>query len=695
MTVLASVEAGVARLAIANPPANALSISNGTAAALVDAVIAASADPDVAFITIEGAAGRFCAGADIADFDLPVERMAEARRLYETVNGASKPVIALITGEALGGGLELALACHARICVSNARLGLPEITLGLLPGGGGTQRLPRLIGAGRALDMMLSGKFISGRDAGDIGLVDRVVDSAEDLQRAAHALHSAGVPVRPKRERAVGEEIARICDAHARLLSRSGAARDIATCVETAVRLPIAEGLKVEANLFDRLMLSLESRALRYAFFSERSVARIPGLEDVAPREVGTVGIVGAGTMGAGIALAALNAGYSVALADNDPKTCKRARAHIEGLIDRDVEKGRLKQEEASSRKARLVFGESLEVVAEADLVIEAVFEDMAVKKEVLARLEATVKSDCIIASNTSTLDLDELATAVREPERVIGLHFFSPAHIMRLLEVIRGRATHPDCVATALSFAKKLGKVPVVSGVCDGFIGNRMFEEMLRQAYFLLEEGAYPEQVDAALERFGMAMGPLRVMDLAGQDIGYKIRQRRMTEHPDRPYSRIPDIITEQGRLGQKTGAGFYDYRGGGKAVVSQDVNEVIMQFSREAGIERRAIGDEEIVDRCILALVNEGAKIVEEGIAARPLDVDMVWLNGYGFPRERGGPMFHVDQLGLSSILARIREFEAGRHGWAWAPAPLLERLAEMGESLASLNGSRGDGA
>lgn len=693
MSSISVVDAGVARVIIANPPVNALSLSKGVIAALIDAMESALRDPDISYITIEGAAGRFCAGADIADFDLPKGRIEETRRLMAIIASATKPTIALVAGEALGGGLELALACRARIGTADAKLGLPEIHLGLLPGSGGTQRAPKLIGAGRALDLMLGGKPISGAIAHEIGLLDALAPNADDLRLEAERLVRTGMPPRIQQSTVSADaEIDQMAQKHARLVARSTAALHIVSCVAAAYRLPLEEGLRHEAERFADLMQSSQSRALRYAFFSERAVARFPGMQGERPREIRTVGVVGAGTMGLGIAAGALGAGFSVILVDANKELAARAATGIADLFEKDVSKGRISEAEAQQRLERLVLGDGLKAFGDVDLVIEAVFEDMDIKCRLLAELDDVVRHDCILASNTSTLDLNRLAAATADPSRVVGLHFFSPAHIMRLLEIVRGSATARDVLATALAFAKQMQKVPVVAGVCDGFIGNRMFEECLRQAYFLLEEGALPAQVDGALERFGMAMGPLKVMDLAGQDIGYKIRQRRMAEHPDRPYSRIPDLLCESGRLGQKTSAGFYDYADGRKPVRSEAVEALIRNVSRERGIDRREISDEEIVERCIFALVNEGAKIVDEGIAVRPLDVDMVWINGYGFPRDHGGPMFYADEIGLDHVLTRIRTFELGAEGWAWKPSSLLARLADGGGSLAALNGVGG---
>jgi 3-hydroxyacyl-CoA dehydrogenase len=405
--------------------------------------------------------------------------------------------------------------------------------------------------------------------------------------------------------------------------------------------------------------------------------------------DIGRVAVVGAGTMGAGIALALLNAGRHVTLSDRSPHMLERAQAGIAKLIARDVEKGRIDAAEASARKDRLSLSAGLEGAADADLVIEAVFEDMAVKREVFAALDAVVRPDAILASNTSTLDLDAIAAATAHPARVVGLHFFSPAHVMKLVEVVRGADTAPQVVEAARRFVADIGKVGVVSGVCDGFIGNRIFEEELRQAYLLVEEGAAPEDVDAALEAFGMAMGPFKVMDLAGQDIGWSIRKRRAESQPERPYSRFPDKVCQLGRFGQKTGRGVYLYPDGRTPEVDPEIEALAVAHSKEIGVERRAVGPEEIVERCLLAMVNEGAHILAEGIAERPADIDTVFVQGYGFPRDRGGPMTYADSLGLPHVVTRLRALAQGREGWPFAPADLLVRLADSGQSLASLNG------
>lgn len=688
MAVEITHEGATILLRLSNGPVNALSVGNGFVGEVLAAVSQAAADPACQAIVVTGAGRMFCGGADISDFDGDPAQIGLLRDLIAAVENCDKPVIMAIHGMALGGGLELAMGGHYRIAQAGSRLGLPEVTLGLLPGAGGTQRLPRLIGAGAALDMMLSGKPVTAEQALSLGLVDQLVDgdvveaALEVARNAPPPRRTGSLPVPADLEEAVEGRRAKL---------RGGlnlAPARIIDCV-AALSDDLAAGVAVEAELFGQLLRSEASRGLRHAFFGERTVARIPGLaRDVRPREVRHVGVIGGGLMGTGIALALLNAGLPVTMVELRAEALAKAEAGIRKTIQRDVEKGRIAQAVADARIAAFTAATELEALSDADLVIEAVFEDMAVKKQVFSALDAITRPDAILASNTSTLDLDAIAALVTDPSRVVGLHFFSPANIMRLLEVVRGKDTAPDVLATAMAFGKRVGKVGVVSGVCDGFIGNRMFEEYLRQVYFLLEEGALPQQIDAAMERWGMAMGPCRTMDLAGQDIGWAIRKRRAVEQPDRPYSGVVDRICELGRFGQKTGKGIYAYPDGRTAEVDPEITALIDAYSAEIGLERRAIGDEEIVSRCLLALINEGARIVGEGIAYRPVDVDMIYLHGYGFGRERGGPMFQADLMGLPAVLDRLRTLAAGRNGWAWAPAPLIEQLAAKGGRFEDLN-------
>ena len=683
----------VAVVTFENPPVNALSIGRGVVSRLAECLTRELANKSVAAVVITSTGNIFSAGADIADFDRHGDTLTLMRALTtDVIERACKPVIAAIQGAALGGGLELALACHYRIAAPDARFGLPEVTLGLLPGGGGTQRLPRLVGAQAALDMMLTGKPVDAATALSLGLVDAVAHGDLVGEALALAASLAGkvrrtldLPAQPLTAKQLGAARARA--ARSRL---SLAPQSIVEAVVVACHDQLADtGMALEARLFEELRLSPASLGLRHAFFARRQVSRAPGLpkRDYALPRV--VGVVGAGTMGSGIALALLGAGMRVILHEARLDALAAAEARISRAIDTDVAKGRISASEAQARRSRLQLSVEIAGLSECDIVIEAVFEDIGVKQEVFSALDALCKPEAILASNTSTLDLDVIAGFTRRPDRVIGTHFFSPANVMRLLEVVRGAATSQDTLGRTMAFAKQIGKTGVVAGVCDGFIGNRMFEEYLRQAWFLLEEGALPGQIDAALERWGMAMGPCRTMDMAGQDIGWSIRKRRAIAQPDRPYSRVPDLICELGRFGQKTSAGFYLYPDGPTATPDPTIDGMIADYSRDAGIVRRAISDDEIVDRCVLALVNEGARIVEEGIAFRPLDVDVVYIDGYGFPAEKGGPMFYADHIGLAGIVERMKVFAAGAQGWAWQPAALLVELAAAGRDFGSRNG------
>jgi 3-hydroxyacyl-CoA dehydrogenase len=680
-------------IVFSHPPVNALSARAGLPQALWAAVETLLADLAIGAIVIRGDGRCFSAGADIGDFgDDPVKDLAPLRTLIEGVGAASKPVVAAIHGLAFGGGLELALACHARIAAKGTKFAFPEVTLGILPGGGGTQRLPRLVGTAAALDMMLTGAPIGVEAALSLGLIDTIADDV-DAEALGKAAALAGRPLAPTGDRPLSRDgAAEALDKARAAVSRGAgspqARQGIIDCVEAALTRPFAEGLAFEFSAFDALMLSEASLGLRHAFLGERTVAKIPNLaKDIRPRPIASAAVIGAGTMGAGIATAILNAGLPVLMIEQKPDALERGAGYVKKTIEADVAKGRIDAETAQARLALLSTSLHLADAGQADIVIEAVFEDAEVKRQVFTALDAIAKPGAILASNTSTLDLNAIAAATKRPGDVVGAHFFSPANIMKLLEIVRGDETSPQVLTTALAFAKTIGKVGVVAGVCNGFIGNRMFEEYLRQAYLLLEEGALPVQVDGALERWGMAMGPLKVMDLVGQDIGLSIRKRRAIEQPDRPYSRLPDMICEMGRFGQKTGAGYYQYPDSRTAAPDPQIDALIMEHSKALGLTRRAIPDDEIVARCVLALVNEGAKILGEGIAYRAVDIDIVYIQGYGFPRTRGGPMFYADRLGLPSVLAQVKAFAEGHEGWAWAPAPLLVDLAGRGASFASV--------
>jgi 3-hydroxyacyl-CoA dehydrogenase len=691
MPVQAEKHGSTTVLRIENGAVNALSVGSGFVAEIRAAFDVAVNDASCAAIVIAGAGRMFCGGADIGDFDGDLARVDELRETLLTIEAATKPVVMAIHGMALGGGLEMALAGHHRLAQAGARLGLPEVTLGILPGAGGTQRLPRLIGAGPALDLMLSGKPILADKALELGLIDTVVGG--DVVTAALDIITASLPeLRPTGSLPVPPDLqSALAAASSRIKidALNKAPESILDCVGS-ISDETGAGLRLEAERFAALAMSEASRGLRHAFFGERTVTRIPGLPaDVAPRSIALVGVLGGGLMGTGIAIALLNAGLPVIMVEPRAEGRDKAIATVRTTIGRDVEKGRISEIVARRRIDVFRVEADLQALAEVDLVIEAVFEDMSVKEQVFTALQDIVRPETILASNTSTLNLDKIAAIVRDPTRVVGLHFFSPANIMRLLEVVRARDTAPDVLATAMALAKTLGKVGIVSGVCDGFIGNRIFEEYLRQVYFLLEEGALPQQVDAALEAWGMAMGPCRTMDLVGQDIGWAIRKRRAVEQPDRPYSTVVDRICELGRFGQKTGRGIYLYADGRTPSPDPEFEALIVAHSQEIGVERRRIADDEIVSRCLLAMINEGARIVGEGIAFRPIDVDMTLLNGYGFARERGGPLFQADIIGLASVLDQIRGYAEERNGWAWALAPLLEDLASRGAAFADLNG------
>jgi 3-hydroxyacyl-CoA dehydrogenase len=684
------VDRAVAVISFANPPVNGLShaVRTGVSAAIERA----QADSSVRAIVLTGAGGLFSAGADIREFDTPAS-IAEPtlRQLIDLVETSAKPVVAAIPGTCLGGGLELALAAHYRVASADAKLGLPEVKLGLLPGAGGTQRLPRLVGVERAIDMIVSGEPVPASALANTALLDRVVNG-DVLAGAVELASSAEVATRPPpRTRDIPLDqpnLAALCEAaRARLttersqLPAPGRAVD---AIEAAGK-PFDEGLAVERRAFLELMETPESKGLRHAFFAEHAAGKMDGITPSTPvRPLDHAAVIGAGTMGAGIAVALLDAGIPLWLLEADQAALDRGLARIAGIYDGQVNKGKLTVNERDRRLALLRPTLSYEKIGQADVVIEAVFESLEVKREVFIALDQVMKPGAVLATNTSTLDVDTIAGYTRRPSDVLGLHFFSPANVMRLLELVRGRVTAPEVLATALTLGKALRKVAVVSGVCDGFIGNRMLDAYIRQAWYLVEEGATPQQIDRAMESFGMAMGPFRVGDLVGHDVSLAIRQRRRAERPGYLCSTLPDKLCRLGRLGQKTGGGWYDYPEGPRRPASSAVVEqLIASHQAEIGVTPRPIDDSEIVDRLVYALVNEGARILEEGIAARASDIDVVYLTGYGFPRARGGPMFYAEQVGMVRVLRRVREFARNPHGDPafWTPAPLLERLAASG--------------
>lgn len=695
MPVTSQIVDEIGLIVFSNPPLNPISATAQIPQGIEDELDKLRANPSVRAIVLASEGKMFSAGADITEFnDSPADVYAPIRKLVAALDSSNLPLVAAIQGAALGGGLEVALGCDYRVIDSDARLGLPEVKLGVIPGCGGTQRLPRLVGGEKAAQMIASATVIPAEDALSAGLADRI--AVGDLREAAIAFAREIAPKGRRRSRdfpvnteGLTESIAMLRDSFPRD-GRAEAVTKALDALEAGATRGFDQGLETEYRLFDQILSSEPAHALRYAYTAERAVARVPGIDSsTKPREINSVAIIGAGTMGVGISLAVVQAGLKATVIDLKPDAIEHAREKSRASILRNVEKGRLKQAQADDQIARLFYSTDLVDISGHELVIEAVFEEMSVKKQVFETIDRIADAGAVLASNTSTLDLDQIADFTTRPQDVVGLHFFSPANLMKLLEVVRGAKTSDQTLVTAMGFARQIHKVGVVAGVCDGFIGNRMFEEYLRQAYFLLEEGALPDQVDGAMERWGMAMGPLRTMDLAGQDIGWNIRKRRAVEQPDRPYSRIPDLICERGWFGQKSGRGYYIYATGAKPEVDPEVEAIILAESERLGLKRRVITDEEIVERCLLALANEGAKLLNEGIAARPLDIDTVWMNGYGFPKFRGGPMFYVDLQGVAKAVARMELYALGYQGWAWEVAPILQELAASGESLNTLNG------
>jgi len=684
----------VAVLQIDNPPINGL--GHVTRKALIDGLGHALNDEEVRAIVITGTGKVFSGGADIKEFNTPAA-LAEPSLLQviDNVERSAKPVIAAVNGVCMGGGLELALGCHYRIATQDALLALPEVKIGLLPGAGGTQRLPRAIGAAKALQMIVSGEPVGAGDALKHGLVARIVPNTSFSGVLEFAREIARKSKHPKlRDQAAALPDGQAIDAffsaaRAQAAQRSRGLPAPIRCieaVEAAIKLPFEQGLALERKFFSELVQSNESKALRHVFFAERAASKIPDVPDnTRARAIDSAGVIGFGTMGGGIAMSFANAGIPVIVFEKDQVALDRGLGMCRRNWEATAKKGRLTMDQVEQRVALLTSTLDFNALAAADIVIEAAYEDMAVKQDVFKRLDAVVKRGAILATNTSTLDVDQIAAATARPQDVIGAHFFSPANVMRLLEIVRGKRTGNDVLATVMQLAKRLKKVGVVSGVCDGFIGNRMLEQYLRQSMFLVDEGASPEQVDTAMVQFGMAMGPFAVGDLAGLDIGYAIRQRRYVEKPHVRYSRVGDRVVELGRLGQKTGKGWYRYEAGDRTPQADPaVSELVTQYRNEIGMKARSIADSEIVQRCVYALVNEGARILEEGIAMRASDIDVVYLTGYGFPAAKGGPMFHAQTVGLNKVVASMHEFARNEHADPkfWQPAKLLLDAAESGK-------------
>ena len=675
-----------------NPPVNGL--GHELRSAIVAGIDAAQADAKIAAIVLIGAGRAFSGGADIKEFG-SAKALAEPNlnTVIKTIEAASKPVIAAIGGICMGGGLELALGCHFRVGSAGGQIALPEVKLGILPGAGGTQRLPRLLGVETALNMIVSGTPVASEQLQGTPLFDDFV--AGDLLQGALAFAAKVVgekrPLKKVRDIRIDYPNADGFFQFARNTVAAVAKNFPAPgkCVEAvaaAVSKPFEEGIKVEREAFVWLVNTPESRALRHAFFGERACSKIADVpEDTATRKIEKVAVIGAGTMGGGITMNFLNAGIAVVMLEMKAEPLERGVATIRKNYENSMNKGKLKPEQVESRMALLSTTLDYQDIGSADLVIEAVFEEIGVKETVFKKLDEVMKPGAILASNTSTLDVNKIAGFTKRPQDVIGMHFFSPANVMKLLEVIRGAATAKDVLATVMQLAKKIKKTAVVSGVCDGFIGNRMIEHYGRVAGFLVEQGASPQQVDQALEKWGMAMGPFRMGDLAGNDIGWAIRKRRYVEKPEVKYSRIADRLCEQGRYGQKAGKGWYLYQAGRRdAIADPEVEQLIADYRRELGITPRKVSDAEIVETCIFALVNEAARLLEEGIAQRASDVDMVYLTGYGFPMHRGGPMRYADEVGLYNVMRAMKGYAAASGDKFWEPAPLLARLVAAGKTF-----------
>ena len=691
MSARYEVKQGIAVITMDNPPVNGL--GHATRSGIFDGLKKAIADSAVKAVVITGAGKAFSGGADIKEFNTP-KTFAEPNlhSVIAAIEAADKPVVAAIHSVAMGGGLELALGCHYRVAAPGAQIALPEVKLGLLPGAGGTQRLPRVVGVETALNMIVTGNPTPSEKFAGTKLFDRMIEG--DLMAGAIAFAGEIAEKRPLPKvrdiridfpnREAFFKVAR--DTVGAAAKHFPAPLKCVDCVEAAVTMTFEEGMKVERDNFLALVQTTESKALRHYFFGERAAAKIPDVPGETPkRPIKSAAVIGAGTMGGGIAMNFANAGIPVMVLEVNQEALDKGLATVRKNYENSLKKGRLTQEKFDQRVGLIRGTLSYDDIKNADIVIEAVFEEMGIKEKVFRKLDEVMKPGAILASNTSTLDINRIAGFTKRPQDVIGTHFFSPANVMRLLEIVRGAKTGKDVLATTMSLAKKIKKIGVVSGVCDGFIGNRMIEQYGRQAGFLLEEGCLPEQVDRAMENFGFAMGPFRMGDLAGNDVGWYIRKRRYAERPDVIYSKTADLLCERGRFGQKTGAGWYDYKPGDrKPYPSQWVNDMIINHSREIGVERREISDPEIVERLVYALVNEAAYILAEGIAQRASDVDIIYLTGYGFPMHRGGPMFYADTVGLPHVAAAMEKYAGGRHGKFWKPAPLLVKLAAEGKTF-----------
>ena len=698
MTAHYKVHGDLAVITLDNPPVNGLGYS--TRLGITQGLEHAMADSAVVAVVITGAGGAFSGGADIREFGSP-KAMQEPNlgSVIRMIENATKPVVAAIHSVAMGGGLELALGCHYRIAAPGASIALPEVKLGLLPGAGGTQRLPRVLGVEPAVNMVVSGEAIKSEMLAMLPgqkLFDKMAKSADTLAQEAMDLAHAVAATRPLPlvrnlpcSHPMGDAFFQfVRNGVGAMVKNLPAPLKCVDAVEAATKKKFDDGLAVERDIFISLMMSSESRALRHLFLSERAASKIPDVPSDTPlREIKSVAIIGAGTMGGGIAMNFLNAGIAVKMLEMKQEALDKGVGIMRGNYEAQVKKGKLKQDKYEQRMALLSTTLSYDDLGSADMVIEAVFEDIGVKEKVFTELDRVMKPGAILASNTSTLDVNKIAAFTQRPQDVVGLHFFSPANVMKLLEVVRGAKTSKDVMATAMAVAKKIRKTAVVSGVCDGFIGNRMIEQYARQAGLLLDEGCTPAQVDKAMEKFGMAMGPFRMGDLAGNDIGWAIRKRRAVELAHVKYSRTADLLCEKGRFGQKTGAGWYDYQAGKReAIPNAEVIKMIEDYRAAQGITPRKVSEEEIVQRLVFALVNEAAHILEEGIANKASDIDIVYIFGYGFPIYRGGPMLYADEVGLFNVMQAMHRFAQNPFDDAnfWKPAPLLARLVAEGKTF-----------
>ncbi len=695
MTVAYGQQGAVAILTVDNPPVNALSVA--VRQGLIDGIGRAVGDPAVVAIVIIGKGKTFIAGADIREFGKPPQppRLTVA---IAAIEASPKPVVAAIDGVALGGGLEVALGCHFRIGAPRCQVGLPEVKIGIVPGAGGVERLPRLIGLEPALKMMVSGDPARANRARELGIIDAIAEGEllADAITFADRVVADKTPIRRLSESKIALDGA---DWRGLLATaRAGAGKShrgqispqrVIDCVENAITLPFDEALAQTIRIINELIPSEQAKALRYAFFAEREAGKVPDIDKtVTARKLCSAAVIGAGTMGGGIAMCFADAGIPVLVLENSAEALEKGMARIEQNYQDMVRKGRIRAEDKAKRLELISKAAGYDALGDVDIVIEAAFEEMAVKKDVFAGLDRACKPDAVLATNTSYLNVDEIAGATKRPESVIGLHFFSPANVMRLLEIVRGAKTAKDIVATAQALARTIGKIGVVCGVCDGFVANRSRGPMTREASFLVDEGALPQQVDKVLYDFGMAMGPFAVGDVAGIDVGWRVRRSLDATRPkDQRYSPTADRLYELGRYGQKTGKGWYRYETGSRvALPDPEVEAVILQSSKDQGIKRRLIGDEEILARCLYAAINEGAKILDEKIAARASDIDIMWLYGFAFPRWRGGPMYYADTVGLTKVYETVRRFHQ-EHGALWTPSPLLQRLAESGKSFTGI--------